>query len=296
MKLSPLTGASRLCVSLAVALLCTCAHSGRAVAGKTELSKLSFPVGETLIYRIYWGVLPVGTVAMTSERISHNGKQMVALRYRCRTNQLFDRLYPADDCMESIVDPVTFLPVQYTQVLSRRRWQSNEVTTFDHAQLKGHWQSRTDSTKKTFKISPKQRDILTQLYHMRSGKLNEKKELTFPMVFDDGVGETKVKTGKTEKIKVGIFGKVKSLRMEPAISSENILVAPGKITMWVSQGSRMVCTKIIIRAPLAKIRTVLHRVFGPGNDLWTKATAKRAEPNEDWLERVCPPRKMSGAE
>ena len=193
-----------------------------------------------------------------------------------------------DDNIESIVDPKTFLPVKYSQKLDRSNWSTDEVTMFKHRMMTGHWQSLDDGTKKFFKISPKTRDILSFLYHMRRRKLLEHKQHDFPMMLDNGIGGAKVKTYGYESVRAGVFGKVKALRVEPELTYEKLVIEKGKLRMWICHKDRMICPKISIRAPLANIRIVLHQVLGPGDDFWTKVTAKKTRVKKDWLKRISP--------
>lgn len=266
-----------------------CGTSAAAPVSTNEIAGLGFPVGERLVYKIYWGIISVGTVVMQSEMVKHDGKPMVLLRYRTRTNRFFDHIQKIDDSLESIIDPDSFLPIRYVQKTGRDEDYSNEITTFDHAARKAHWKSETDGSTRDFEIAEDTRDLLSFLYFMRRTELSEKEERTFAIMFDNGIGEAKVKTTEFEQKKVGKFGKIKSLPMTPAISSDNLVLKGGRLQMWITWEGRAVCTRFQVNAPLAKIRLILYQVLGPGDDFWTQTTKKKTKTKDAWLRRISPP-------
>ena len=66
--------------------------------------ELWFPVGEKLTYKLYWGIIPVGSAEFDSRWVMHDGKPRLSLQLRARTNKVVKRLFPVDDRIESIVD------------------------------------------------------------------------------------------------------------------------------------------------------------------------------------------------
>ena len=128
---------------------------------------LWFPMGETLDYRIYWGVIPVGSSHVTTEWIQEDGRTLIAIRFRTKSNNVLSTMYPVDDFLEAIIDPETFLPVRFTKKLSEGRYRADETTTFDHKNLKATWTSRLNHKVEEYQIDPDTRDIVTFMYYMR---------------------------------------------------------------------------------------------------------------------------------
>ena len=54
-------------------------------------------MGETLDYRIYWGVIPVGSSRVTTEWIEEDGRTLIAIRFRTKSNDVLSKIYPVDD-------------------------------------------------------------------------------------------------------------------------------------------------------------------------------------------------------
>ena len=85
------------------------------VVGATN--DLWFPVGEKLVYRLYWGIIPVGTCEMCTQWIEVEGKTLLSIKATAKTTYVVSKIYPVDDYIETRVNPATFLPVEYVQKL-----------------------------------------------------------------------------------------------------------------------------------------------------------------------------------
>jgi len=245
-------------------------------AAPTDEPAFWFPVGEKLVHRIHWGFIPVGMSVTTTEWIEEDGKRLLAIRMRTRTNKVFDKIRPVNDKVESIVDPKTFLPVRFLRVMIRRGKICNETTVFDHAKKQATWTSQCSGQSNTFAIAADTRDIMTFMYYTRRKPFPEDSELDHKVMADDGIFDLKLRTRKKEKVKLDTFGKVPSLRIEPKFDFDGLLVDKGKFRLWVSDDKRQLLTRAVIDGRLANIKLTLCRVRGPGDDSWTRATTKKA--------------------
>ena len=68
--------------------------------------------------------------------------------------------------------------------------------------------------------------------------------------------------------------------MQPEFDFKGLLADKGKVRMWISDDPRHICTRLQVKAPLATVKIILVRVFGPGDDKWTK-TMEEEELGED---------------
>ena len=82
-----------------------------------EVKDLWFPVGETMEYKLYWGIIPVGRAELRTFWDTKDGTNVVVIRATARTTAVVAAIYPVEDIIESTVDPETFLPLKYTQHL-----------------------------------------------------------------------------------------------------------------------------------------------------------------------------------
>ena len=98
--------------------------------------QLWFQVGETLEYKVKWGIVSVGSIKLTSEWVEVDGLSFVKLRAEADSNYIVRTLYPVRDRIEAIVDPLTFLPVVYTQDVKEGSKQRYDRVTFSHKHRK----------------------------------------------------------------------------------------------------------------------------------------------------------------
>jgi len=260
----------QLCRATAALLALAANSAAQPAQGDAKPPALWFPVGETLVYRLRWGLLPLGTARMESRWVERDGRKLLLLRYTSHTNRVFDRIRPVDDVIESLLDPDTFLPVEFTRTLIRRRPLCDETTQFDRAKQIAHWHSRCSGKQKAFPIKPDTRDWLTFMYLLRKDKLPEKSRLSFPVVGDDKVSELVLTTHEIRKLRLGKFGKVPALALQPHAEFKGLVSKDWKMWMWVTDDARRLVARIAINMPIGSVKATLCRVQGPGDDFWTR--------------------------
>jgi len=244
---------------------------------------LGFAVGEEIFYNIYWGVIPVGQARITTAWIEENGRRLLAIRYRTRTNRVVAKLYPVNDRIEAIIEPTTFLPVRFEKDLKEGRHRIHEVTTFDYQKLKGHWTSLTKDKTKAFDIEPDTRDIVTFMYYMRSQEFRVGEQSHYRVMSDEKLFDLYFDVKAAEPITLEGYGRVPSLRIAPRAEFEGLFVHKGAMTLWVSTDARKICTQMKAQVPVASIRVLLAAVQGPGDDAWIKRA-----PTMEWSKDLPP--------
>lgn len=259
-----------LCAFLAAASI-TVAGGGEEPAAEPSLPR-GFTVGEELVYKVYWGFIPVGKTRIVSRWIEEDGRRLLAIRYRTRSNRIIAAIYPVDDLIESIIDPETFLPVRFVKKLKEGRRRNDEVTTFDFEKGEAHWVDYYKKRTKTYPIDADTRDIVSFMYFMRSYRFEPGVRKDFRVMADEKIYDLFVTAGDVEEVKLKRFGRVKSIRLEPEAQFEGLFVRKGKVTVWVARDQRGVVTRMVGSIPVASIHVVLWEVHGPGDDFWIKQT------------------------
>jgi hypothetical protein len=239
-------------------------------------NQLPFPVGEELVYSIYWGIIPVGKTRVVSRWVEENGRRLLAIRYRTRSNRFIAKLYPVDDTIEAIIDPTVFKPVRFKIVLREGGHRRDEVTTFDYDRLTAHWESRVKNSRKDLPLENEARDLVSFMYSLRAQQFVPGSNYQYRVMADDKIYDLFVKAVAPEKVELPTFGAVDSLRLEPTAAFDGLFVRKGKITVWVSQDERNVVTKLVGSVPVASIKVFLTEVRGPGDDYWIRRTRKKA--------------------
>jgi hypothetical protein len=240
-------------------LLCTAASA----------KELPFPVGEELIYSITWLGVPVAWSKVTTQRDTFEGREVLALRMETRTYPFFEHIFKVDDFHESLIDPVSFLPIRYTQNLQERSYRCHEVTTFDFTTLKAHYRHLLNGSEKSYDIKPDSRDIMSYMYFMRSVALEENSKSQYRVMTDEKLYDLFLTTfGKTPVELPHYDRKVLSLEMKPEAMFDGLFVRKGKATVWISCDPRRLLTLARLSTPFGRVSVTLHEVNGPGDDFW----------------------------
>ena len=238
------------------------AYCAEATASVTDPLELWFSVGEKLTYKIYWGFLPVGTSTASSKWIQEDGRRLLSIKFRSKSNKFLSKIYPVDDHIESIIDPATFLPIRYTKKMRQGGYRCDEITHFDHKQGLATWRSLLKGNKKIYKIGPTTRDIVSFMYFMRS-----KDQIFRPgmndlqtIMSDEKLYDLSIKPLEIEEVSLPKLGRIPSVKFEPKAAFEGIVVRKGKMALWVSNDEQRVVTQVAVKIPVASVRIKLIRV------------------------------------
>ncbi len=241
-----------------------------AEAASNLAARLWFPVGEELVYHAYWGVFHVAETRTTVNWTNHQGRDLLAVRIRTKSNKVISTIYPVDDFIETLIDPVTFLPVQFTKLMNEGHRHSDEVTVFDHAAGKAYWHNRKKNKRNEFVIEPDTRDLVALMYFLRREPFRAGQELSCKVMADEKMYDLYIKVAGRDRMQLDAYGEISSLRVEPTAAFEGIFVRKGKLTLWVSEDPRRIVTRIMAVIPVANVRVNLVEVRGPGEDEWIK--------------------------
>lgn len=257
-------------------VLCLAAADVRAAAVEAPdgAPDVGFPVGEELIYKVYWGFIPVAKTRIATRWVERDGRLLLNIRYRTRSNKVIATLYPVDDRLEALIDPDGFLPVEFVKNMREGRHHYHEVTTFDFQNNLARWEDKKGKKVEEFPIDADTRDIVSFMYYMRAARLKPGQTREFRVMADERIYDLTLKAGKSEKVKVNRFGRVSCLKVEPEAQFDGLFVRKGKVTLWISDDERYLCTRLVGSVPVASIKVCLVEVHGPGDDAWVRKTRK----------------------
>jgi hypothetical protein len=239
-------------------------------AAAAESGGLWFPVGEELNYRIYWGFIPVGRSRIVTRWVERDGRRLLSIVYRTKTNRFFDRIYPFDDLSETLVDPVRYRPVRFRTRLVKRDLASDSLMEFDYDAGKARWTSLTEHREYDIPLDDGLLDIASFLYFLRRTGLQPGETKTLRFIGDSGVVEGVLRAYDYEKVDLPAYGAVRGLKVKPEADFGGFLVQEGKVTAWVSDDPRRLCLRLVVNGLLANAKVVLCHVGGPGDDFWIR--------------------------
>lgn len=239
--------------------------------------ELWFPVGEEIDYQIFWGVFMVGEATAKAEWIERDGRRLLSLNVRAKTNGLVEKIYPVKEFLETIIEPVSFLPLSFEKDSHEGKRHYHELTTFDHAAGKGVWRSlsRKDKEPIEFVIQPDTRDLMGLMYWIRKEPFTAGETRQYEVMTDDRLYELIVEVGKKERVSLSRYGKVACLKMEPKGKFQGMFVRKGRMWLWVADDPRGPICRVAASVPVASIKIMLKEIRGPGDDFWTQSTSRK---------------------
>ena len=228
----------------------------------------------------YWGFIPIGKARLVTRWIREGERWLLAIRIRTRSNRVIATVYPVDDVIETIVDPVPFRPLVFTKDLKEGRHRYHEITTFDYEKGMAQWMSVTKQETREYAITPELRDLISFMYFLRSKKFPDALDAEYRVVADEKIYTLTTTTHGREKKRIGHFGKVPCVEVEPHAEFQGLFVHEGRLRLWVSLRDRPLITYIKARTTLGSVRAVLSEVHGPGNDFWARKTREYVDDND----------------
>jgi hypothetical protein len=268
-----------------IALLCLLSAS--AIAEESSGTNLWFSVGEILHYKMKWGFFTIGRSRVETEEIDTGGKKLIAIRYYVKTNNIFKKIYPVDDFIETLVDPDGFVPVTYTKKINRGSPQCDEVVVFDRANGVANWYSECKVENGSFDIDDETRDLVSWLYLLRKNPLETGQVISNQVVASHSLTPISLKIGEKEKLDVAGIDDVECFAIIPVAKLDDLLVEEGEVKVWISNDSRRIVTRMYIDAAFGTVKIKLCSVEGPGDDRWSKSDqdcakdAKEAKKSEE---------------
>lgn len=236
-----------------------CLLSGAAGLG-ADTNAWRFSVGERLDYKMYWGRLRVGTAWFDSQWIRCGERRLLRITANARSTSVLSWIYPVEDTVESIVDPVTFLPLQYTQRLREGRKRRQDLMVFDHEAGRAVWTDENTGEKKSFAIKRDSRDILCFSYFMRGVGYDVGQTNTFQVLVDDKMYDLTIEGLRRETIKSEVEGISECLVLEPKAKFGEIFVRKGRIWLWFSEDDTRAIANVKAELKVASLRAVLYGI------------------------------------
>jgi len=248
------------------------------IAPGDPLPTFWFPVGEEALYEVNWGFFTVGEGSAKVDWFQdEEGRTLLEIVIRAKSNGIVEMLYPVEEFLRTVVDPYTFLPLSYEKINHEGRHDHDEITTFDHAAGMAHYRSRIKDKQKDYEIKPDMRDLLATMYWVRHDPLRQAGDTRhFDLMTDDKVYEMLLTAEKEDTVKVGRYGKVKCLKVEPEGKFEGMFLRKGRMWTWLTLDERYTMAKIEASVPVADVSIELIEVRGPpGDDFWTTPPEKK---------------------
>jgi hypothetical protein len=257
-----------------VGLTATCALSF-ALAQEKPRAPLPFERGEELVYQAEFtrGLLRSVDVAefhfkSIPENVARGAGEEVVLHL---TGDVFSKgLFPRiagfkfHQHVESRADVEPFTALHTDKIEDSGKRTRVLEAVFDHKARKVMWSEKSPNPQGgAFDFEEPIQDVLTVIYYMRTQKLEVGKSFNVPVTDAGKVFRLEV-TAKEEKEIDTTIGRVKTIRVEPALFGDTALVrARGQLSIWITNDERHLPVKAQLKIDLGTFDIKLKRVTYP---------------------------------
>ena len=163
------------------------------------------------------------------------------------------------------VEPFTALHTDKIEEQGKRSRVLEAV--FDHKTQKVLWSERSPNPQGgAFDFTEPIQDVLTVIYYLRTQKLEPGKSFDVPVTDAGRVFRLSVAAVEEKEIDT-VLGKVKAIRIEPALFGDTSLVrARGQLSIWITDDERRLPVRAQLKVDLGTFDIKLKRVSYPQPD------------------------------
>lgn len=207
--------------------------------------------GETLRYRIHYGLLNAGTASLTTLKTTYKGQPHFYVKGIGKTTGAVRAFFKVEDKYESFINYNTGLPSFYVRNVKEGTYTQHFETVFNHSNQTLILTDKEKNTTQSLKSVASIQDMLSAFYYLRSLNDSELKVGSVKKVnvwIDDEMFPFQLKVVGTENVKTK-FGWINTLKIVPQVISGRVFKDKEGVTLWVSNDRNHI--PIAIKAELA---------------------------------------------
>lgn len=220
-----------------------------------------FRVGEVLLCRLKWGVIPVGTARIVSEWTA-DAPPLLRLTVQVRSNAFLDRFYRIEDMVISTVDPETLLPIQFEKRMSEGGVERRDLTVFDREHGLVIWRNLLTPEERSYKAPKDVRDILSLMFALRSVPFREGETREYVVAGDEGPTSVKISIRERRPFSSERYGPIPALRIAPTVGTDALFLGRVPKDLWISAAAPYVLLSLTVDAPIGSIHLILDAIEG----------------------------------
>lgn len=209
--------------------------------------------GESLNYRIHYGVLTAGNATLTTLKTNYQGQPHLYVKGVGKTSGAVKAFFKVEDVYESFININTGLPSFYVRNVREGNYRQHYETVFNHSNqtLILTDKKNPKNGSKVIKSVKGVQDMLSAFYYLRSISsvdLNVGDVFNLNVWIDDEMFPFRLRVAGTEDIKTK-FGTVNTLKIIPSVMSGRVFKDKEGVTLWVTNDNNHI--PIAIKAELA---------------------------------------------
>jgi len=222
-----------------------------------------YPIGEEATYRIEWGLFNCGTSTIRCDEVNFEGRRLIRIRIRVKSNWLVSTIYPVDDTIDCYIDPETQLSVRLEKNTSEGGFLCRDTLEIDRENNRAFWTSHSDNITTNYPIEAGSCDAVSFLYDFRKYAFENGTSRDFNIVVDTALHGICVTAGKTDVKKVGESGKVECRKYLVAPKRDDLFVRKVPKAIWLTEDERKILVRMDVQVPVGKAHIVLEEYIPP---------------------------------
>ncbi len=217
--------------------------------------EVPFLAGETLVYRVRYGILVGGTTTLTLSDTLYKNKPVFHVVAVGQTTGLANVIYEVTDIYESWFDKKTTLP--YKQI---RNIKEGSYTQYNEVIYNRKDNTVLSKLSGKHKVPEKILDLCSTFYYIRRvdfSKLNEGEILFVNMYFGDEVFPFHLRYDGKETIRTKI-GKISCIKISPVVEVGRMFKTKDDMTIWFTDDDK--CLPVLVRMELRLVGAVVLKL------------------------------------
>lgn len=217
--------------------------------------------GESLHYRIHYGLLNAGTATLTTLKTSYQGVPHFYVKGVGKSTGAVRAFFKVDDLYESFINIQTGLPSYYVRNVKEGGYSQHLQTVFNHSNQTLILTDKKNPANgsKTLKSVKGIQDMLSAFYYLRgSNDLKVGKTLKMNVWIDDEMFPFQLRVDGTEDVRTK-FGTINCLKITPMVMSGRVFKAKEGVTMWVTNDQNRVPVSIKAELAVGSLKADLDR-------------------------------------
>lgn len=206
---------------------------------------LTVALGEKLVYEIRWSGMPAGrAVLFVKYEREIDGAPVFHMECKTNSNAFLDMMYPVDDRIITIVDAKEGFSRLFEMSIKEGRVERREHVSFDYDAGVAVYE-RFDPgpfkprSRKVVRIDGRLQDPLSSLYYLRELDLTVGETVYVPVHTARRAWTLTIDVLRREEIEIPRFGRLRTLRVEPAVKFPGIFVRKGRMAIWLDEATNV---------------------------------------------------------
>lgn len=223
----------------------------------------SFNSGETLKYRLSYGLMDAGEAVLTVKETTVKGAEnrpLLHVKGEGKTLGAFNWFYKVHDVYESYIDKEGGFPWYFLRDVNEGGYTIKQKYVFHQNKQKVQTENKKNNKKDEFNVPLGIQDMISSFYYARTidfSKLKKGDIIEFNCFMDEEVWPLRIQYLGKEEIKIRA-GKFKTLKFKPAVQEGRVFGKNDNLEVWITDDANHI--PVLAKAKIAVGSIKMHLV------------------------------------